>query len=162
MAPAGMTRNEGAPAMKGHVTAGTCVEAEKARYEGQSTVSAPKEIVNVLFIIDQLCALGGAERVLLRIVQGLPRDRFAPRVVTFKINEELRLAESMSCPLHVYPLKKTYDWEALEAARQIRQMVRSVNVRITHTFHETADLWGGMIAKMSGCPILVSSRRDMG
>jgi glycosyltransferase involved in cell wall biosynthesis len=36
------------------------------------------------------------------------------------------------------------------------------NVRITHTFHETSDLWGGIVAKMSGCPILISSRRDMG
>ena len=128
----------------------------------EASISSRMDAVGVLFIIDQLCELGGAERVLLRMIRQLPRSRYSPIVVTFKIDESLGIAEAISCPLYVYPLHRTYDWKALRVARQIHHLVRSRNIRITHTFHETSDLWGGMVAKMSGCPILISSRRDMG
>jgi glycosyltransferase involved in cell wall biosynthesis len=118
--------------------------------------------VNVLFIIDQLCELGGAERILLRTVEHLPQYGFKPTVVTFAIDDQLGIRQSIGCPLNVLPLRRTYDFTALRAANNIRRLIRSQNIQITHTFHETSDLWGGMIAKMSGCPVLVSSRRDMG
>lgn len=118
--------------------------------------------IPVLFITDQLCALGGAEKVLLRMIDSLPRERYAPMLVTFKIDQSLGIADSVSCPLHVYPLRRTYDWQALQVARKLRRLIRDNRVQITHTFHETSDLWAGPIAKMSGCPILISSRRDMG
>ena len=38
---------------------------------------AQSEIVEVLFIIDQLCEMGGAERVLLRMI-----DRYSNRAMT--------------------------------------------------------------------------------
>lgn len=123
---------------------------------------ASRDATAVLFIIDQLCELGGAEKVLLRMVDRLPRERYSPRVITFKIDETLGIRESISCPLDVFPLRRTYDRNALRVARSIREIVRKHQVWITHTFHETSDLWGGPIAKMSGCPILISSRRDMG
>ena len=123
---------------------------------------SPEDIPGVLYIIDQLCALGGAERVLLRILEHLPREKYSPHVVTFQINASLGLEKVLPCPLHVYPLRRTHGWAALGVARKIHQLVRSHNIRITHTFHATSDLWAGMIARMSGCPILISSRRDMG
>ena len=124
--------------------------------------TAPAEIVEVLFIIDQLCEMGGAERVLLRMIERLPRKRFSPRLITFKIDENCGFRELITCPLEVYTLQRTYDWTALQVARRIAGIVRSRKVRITHTFHETSDLWAGVIAKLSGCPVLISSRRDMG
>ena len=120
------------------------------------------EVIAVLFIIDQLCALGGAEKVLLRMIDRLPRERYAPMLVTFQIDHSLGIADSVSCPLYVYPLRSTYDWQALRVARKLRCLIRNNRVQITHTFHETSDLWAGTIAKLSGCPILISSRRDMG
>jgi glycosyltransferase involved in cell wall biosynthesis len=116
--------------------------------------------VNILFITDKVCEPGGAEKVLLRTLERLPRDCFAPRLVTFDV--EPSLTAQVSCPLHVLSLRRTYDHTGLAVARQIRRLVRSYNIQITHTFHETSDLWAGPIAKLSGCPILISSRRDMG
>jgi glycosyltransferase involved in cell wall biosynthesis len=40
--------------------------------------------------------------------------------------------------------------------------MRSTEVDIVHTFFETSNTWGAMVAKLSGIPVLVSSRRDMG
>jgi len=118
--------------------------------------------VHVLFIIDELCEMGGAERVLFKIVRHLPSDQFRCSILTFRVNPEAAALKEISCPVHVLPLKKTYDWNALKVAGQIRKFIRQEKVSIVHTFFETSDLWAGPIARLSGCPVLVSSRRDLG
>ncbi|HWC00683.1 MAG TPA: glycosyltransferase [Bryobacteraceae bacterium] len=118
--------------------------------------------VHVLFIMDQICQMGGAERVLLNMIRLLPKDRFRCSAVTFKIDPSLGVFDEFPCPLTVLPLKRTYDATAARVAWKLRSLIRTGNVQIVHTFFETSDLWGGLIAKLSGCPILISSRRDMG
>lgn len=118
--------------------------------------------VHVLFIMDQICQMGGAERIMLNMIRLLPKDRFRSSVVTFKIDPKLDIFNNFPCPLRVLPLTRTYDATALRVAWQLRTLIRTQHVRIAHTFFETSDLWGGFIAKLSGCPVLVSSRRDMG
>jgi glycosyltransferase involved in cell wall biosynthesis len=117
---------------------------------------------HILFVIDELCEMGGAERVLLNMIRLLPRERFRCSLVTFNTEPSLGIFESFPCPWHLYPLRRTYDWNALRVAAQIRRLIHSEHVSIVHTFFETSDLWGGLVAKLSGCPILISSRRDMG
>jgi L-malate glycosyltransferase len=118
--------------------------------------------IHVLFMIDQLCEPGGAERVLLSTIRLLPRDRFRCSLMTFKIDTSSTLFRSLPCPHFIFPIRRTYDWNALKAARQVRNFIRREDVQIVHTFHETSDLWGGLITRMRGGPSLVSSRRDMG
>src|SRR5215469_3729727 len=99
--------------------------------------------VHVLFIIDELCEMGGAERVLFKIVRHLPSDQFRCSILTFRVNPEAAALKEISCPVHVLPLKKTYDWNALKVAGQIRKFIRQEKVSIVHTFFETSDLWAG-------------------
>lgn len=122
----------------------------------------PNPRVHVLFIIDELCEMGGAERMLLKTVRLLPADRFRCSILTFRVNRNAEALKDIPCPLHVLPLKKTYDWNALKVAKQIRRIVQQEQVSIVHTFFETSDLWAGPIARLSGCPVLISSRRDLG
>jgi glycosyltransferase involved in cell wall biosynthesis len=62
----------------------------------------------------------------------------------------------------VLPLERTYGRKALGAALQLRRMIANERIVLTQTFFETSDLWAGPLAKLSGCPVLVSSRRDLG
>jgi len=117
---------------------------------------------NILFMMDQLCTAGGAERMLFKMIEGLSARDFSCRLVTFKCDPEVELFRRPPCPLFVFPLRRTYDLNALAVARKIREMIRLCRIDIVHTFHETSDLWGGMVARISGCPVLISSRRDMG
>jgi len=117
---------------------------------------------HVLFVIDQLCETGGAERAILQTIRLLPKARFRVSLITFRIDEKLQLFRNLPCPHFVYPLRRTYDWNALRVARKIRRFIREEKVDIVHTFHETADLWGGLVSQMKDGPALVSSRRDMG
>lgn len=100
--------------------------------------------------------------MLLNTIRWLPKDRFRCSLVTFKMDRDLELFQSLPCPCFVHPLRRTYDLGALQAFLAIRRFLTDEGVRIVHTFHETSDLWAGMIAKTRRSTLLVSSRRDMG
>ena len=117
---------------------------------------------HVLYVIDELCQLGGAERVLLEIVRRLPPDRFRSSIVVFKINPELDAIRNLPSLVHVLPMRRTYDLNAVKSAIRLRHLIRRQRISVVHTFFETSDLWGGLVARLSGCPVLISSRRDMG
>lgn len=119
-------------------------------------------VPHILFIIDELCEMGGAERVLLKMVRLLPRRLFRCSLITFKVDDSIEELKHISCPLYVLNLKKTYDRNALAVASQIHAFVKREHVSVVHTFFETSDLWGGMVSRLSGVPVLVSSRRDLG
>jgi glycosyltransferase involved in cell wall biosynthesis len=127
---------------------------------GQPTLSKDSRH-HILFIIDELCEIGGAERVLFKMIRSLPSEQFRCSLFTFRINQEADVTR-IGCPVYVLPLTRTYNWNGLKVARQIRSFVQREKVSIVHTFFETSDLWAGPIAKLSGCPVLVSSRRDLG
>ena len=129
----------------------------------ESNVFAPREgLTHVLFLIDQLCVAGGAERAMLQTIRLLPADRFRSTLITFKMDESVKLFRSLPCQHYVLPLGRTYDWNALRIARIIRKFIREERVDIVHTFHETSDLWGGLVSRVKNAPALISSRRDMG
>jgi L-malate glycosyltransferase len=134
--------------------------------------NAAERPTHVLFLIDMLRGLdfrggvakglSGIEAVLLRVIRLMPREQYRFSVVTLSAGQNLAGIEQFPCPLHVLPLKRTYDLNAFKMAVKLRRLIRSQEVNIVHTFFESADIWGGLVAKLSGCPILVSSRRDMG
>jgi glycosyltransferase involved in cell wall biosynthesis len=125
-----------------------------------SSASAPA--VHVLFLIDQLCGTGGAETALLNTVRWLPRERFRSTVMAFKLDPSFALLKEFPCPVKVIPLRRTYDWNAVRMGLQLSRFIRGEKVEIVHTFFASADLWGGLVAKLSRRPVIISSRRDMG
>lgn len=106
--------------------------------------------------------MGGAERALLNTARLLPRGRFQCAIGAFHVEDVASWAKEAQCPVHVFPLARTYNWNAFRQAVRINRLIRRWDVSIVHTFFETSDLFGGLVAKVSGCPILISSRRDMG
>src|SRR5215472_15907198 len=117
---------------------------------------------HVLFLIDQLCGRGGGESALLNTVCSLPK-RFRCTVITFRLDPNLAMLAEFPCIIRVLPLRSSYDWNAMRMAMRLRRYIQHEQVDIVHTFFPSADLWGGMISKLTRRrPILVSSRRDMG
>jgi len=118
----------------------------------------------VTYMIDHLYNVdGGGEQALLRIIRHLPRNRFQPSVVTFAVKPRtVEILRELDCPLSVFPIRHTYDWDGLNTALRIRGFFRAERPDIVHTFFESSNTWGGLITKLSFGPLLVSSRRDMG
>jgi glycosyltransferase involved in cell wall biosynthesis len=121
---------------------------------------------HVLYLVDTFYGgLAGAEGTLMRIGRLLPKDRYRCSLATFSTDApfaKLDPSSPLPFPVHVFPLRRTYGWGALKVARQLRSLIRSERVSIVHTFFETSDLWGGLVAKLSGCRVLISGRRDLG
>lgn len=138
--------------------------AENSATSKENKITASRGPRHVLFLIDRFPErMGGAEGTLWRATRLLPKDRYRCSVATFAIDPRFGDVRSLfGCPFYVFPLKRTYDWNAFRAALRIANLIRRERVSIVHTFFSTSDLWGGVIAKLSGCPILISSRRDMG
>src|SRR5712692_6890077 len=63
--------------------------------------------------------------------------------------------------VHVFPLRRVYGLTGFRAAWRLRRLIRSEKIDIVQTYFETSNLWGGLVAKLSGA-LLLSSRRDMG
>ncbi len=119
-----------------------------------------KRVIRVLYVIDQLKHLGGAERSLLRLLRGLPRDRFSPSVLTFDFNPEA--FPGMPCPVLVYPIRRIYGWNGIRYGARFAKLLRAEQIDIVHTFFESSDLWAAPLARLFGNVVLLSSRRDMG
>lgn len=116
---------------------------------------------HVLFLIDQLHSTGGgAEGAIQKLCRFLPPDRFRCSVATFKALRDIQ--KHFPCPVHVFPLQRIYGWTALHQGLKLRRLLRSERVEIVHTFFAGSDIWGAIVATLSGCPVLISSRRDMG
>ena len=75
--------------------------------------------VHILFLMDELTEMGGAERVMLNIIRSLPRDRFDCSVLTFKIDPRLEVFSDFPCPLHIFPMRRSYDVNALKMAGKL-------------------------------------------
>lgn len=127
--------------------------------EEAQTHAAPR---HVLYIMDRLPhTLGGGENVLLKMISLLPKERFRCSILTFDLEQGSAFSE-LAYPVHVFPMKKTYDWNAFRMAMRLRKFIRSEGVDIVHTFFESSDIWGGSVAKLLTRARLISSRRDMG
>ncbi len=114
---------------------------------------------HILFLIDHLMARGGGEGNLLKVVQLLPPELVRCSVATFRIDPEIH--KGITVPVHLFPWRRVYHLSALKAAGALRALIRREHVDIVQTYFETSNLWGGLIAKLSGA-LLLSSRRDMG
>jgi glycosyltransferase involved in cell wall biosynthesis len=123
------------------------------------TLSKAERVPHVLFLIDHLLARGGGEGNLLKVVQLMPPDRVRCSIATLKIKPAIQ--ESISVPVYVFPLRRVYGFSGFRAAWRLRRLIRREKIDIVQTYFETANLWGGLVAKLSGA-LLLSSRRDMG
>ncbi len=121
-----------------------------------------QNLPHVLLIVDQMPkALGGGERVALRIAEELPAYGYRASILTFGAALESAALQSPPCPVYLLPLTRTYDLQALRAARELRRFIARERVCLVQTFFESSDLWGGLVAKSAGAK-LIWSRRDMG
>jgi len=121
----------------------------------------PSRIINVLYVVDQLSVLGGGERSMIRMIEA-HSHRFQCRVLTFRENIHPEVRNRLSVPIHVIPLVRSYSIKGLIAACSLRKFIQSEHIDIVHTFFETSDLFAGIVARLAGIKVLISSRRDMG
>lgn len=117
--------------------------------------TAPARIV---FVTTTL-STGGAELMLLKLLQHLDRSQFEPSVVSLKTHGEVgpRL-EALNIPVLALNLRPGFPnpLKLLKLALFLRQ----TRPALVQTWMYHADLLGGLAAKLAGCPKVVWSIRN--
>lgn len=132
---------------------------------GTAAVRQPKRSPvtgKVLFLIDNLLEMGGAEGALSKIVGRLPALGFPCSIATFHLRRDPEYLPSFPCPVREFPLSRTISMQGIRTAFDLRKFVRQERFDIIHTMFPTSDLWGGPVAQFGSDTLLVSGRRDLG
>jgi len=118
---------------------------------------------HVLLVVDQFPkALGGGERIALKLASLLPKYGYRASILTFRADPETAALNSPPCPIYLLPLEKTYDLRAMQAALHLGRFLKQQQVQVVQTFFESSDIWAGFVTKAMSRAKLIWSRRDMG
>ncbi len=128
-----------------------------------SEILTPGGAKHILLVVDQLAkALGGGERIVLKMAALLPAYGYRASILTFAAEEQSVALIDPPCPIYLLPLKRTYDLQAMLGALALRRFLKEQRVALVHTCFESSDLWAGGMTKLLSKAKLVWNRRDMG
>ena len=131
--------------------------------ESSTLDPASNTLPHVLLVVDQFPkALGGGERIVLKLASLLPKYGYRASILTFKVHPETTALDSPPCPVYLLPLERTYDLKAMRAALHLRSFLKQHQVQVVQTFFESSDIWAGFVTKAMSQAKLIWSRRDMG
>ena len=116
----------------------------------------------VLFITDPFYRMAGSERNLFELATRLNSDKFIPIVFALSGGKILNDLSKRGVEVKNLRLKKIYSFKGIWEGIKLLKFIKERNIKIVVTYHESSDFWGGIIAKISRVPIIISSRRDMG
>lgn len=116
---------------------------------------------SVLFLIDQLTELGGAERMMFALARSLKDMGYQTTIVTLREAPSPE-AYTFCDELIVCPTRSCLSRQGLHTLRQIGKIIRERNVCLVQTYFESADLFGAIASRLAGVQTICSSRRDMG
>jgi len=122
------------------------------------------ERIEILFIIDYFHCTGGTEKHLAQLVAGLPANEFSCSIVVFDLgaNPLLDDLRRHGVPIISLPVKREYVPNAVLQGWRLARLIRRNRYTIVQTMHQKADTYGALIAWLTGCRRLVSSKRDTG
>ncbi len=115
--------------------------------------------IPIVYIIVEL-DIGGAQQVLLRLLQGIDRQRFSPRVACF-YNGKAAIAQAiikMDIPVHDLRMNSPI---GIGGLARLYHLLRNTSPVILHTWMFHANLSGRIIGRMAGVPVIITSRRNM-
>jgi len=117
--------------------------------------------LTVMFLIDVFAKMGGAERNLCLLANGLRERGHKVIICCLKggdLSEEMRIDGFCVLDLN---LTRIYDLRGLKTLFKLVKFARRTEVSAIVSYHESSDYLGLLVAILAKVPI-VSSRRDMG
>jgi len=124
----------------------------------------PDNKIKILVLIDYLYGFGGSERNILQIITHSNHDKFSFLVCPLESDDSHITQEMKRNGAKVFPLqvKRIYGLSGLRQAFRLRKILKDNEVDIVQTIHFASEVYGTLVAKWSGVPAIISSRRDMG
>jgi glycosyltransferase involved in cell wall biosynthesis len=118
--------------------------------------------IRILFLIDYWGLPGGTERHLAYLLKNLDRSVFECRVVIFNYLPNVLTDEAMASGIDVQPIPvdRYYTPKAFRQATVLRKYIRKHDIDIVQSFHFKSDVYGAIVARLSGVRHFVASKRD--
>ena len=109
-------------------------------------------------------SIGGAEKQLYLLTKSLNPALFKPVVVQLGPNDCLPQAnvKIQTLELFHFPTRKIYNFEGIRQLLRLCRLLKEKKVDIIHTFFEKSEVMGWLASRLTGIPIWITSRRDLG
>ncbi len=114
--------------------------------------------MKILWITTSL-STGGAEMMLLKLLQHLDRDRFQHCVISLKDKGEIG-AQIEALGIPVFALRMHFGLSTLQSFFRLVNYLRAAQPDLVQTWMYHADLLGGLAGKMAGCKNMVWGIRN--
>lgn len=118
------------------------------KHDGNYYSGTCKGCLRIVLIITNL-STGGAELMLLRLMQNLDRRRFAPYVISLGMKDTVGLQiEAIGIPVTALEMRPGVSsiWKLIQLIMKLRELKPDV----VHTWMYHADLLGGLASRIAG------------
>lgn len=104
-------------------------------------------------------ATGGAEMMLLKLLQNIDRSRFTPTVVSLVgLGEIGPRIQALGIPVHALGMSRSMPNPL--AMLKLVKLLRQLQPDVVHTWMYHADLLGGLAARLAGCDRVIWAIRQ--
>ncbi len=118
--------------------------------------------IKILYVISLLGKKGGAEKNLCDLVENIDKKRFTPYVISLVGGELANDLKEKGYYSETFNLHSVLSLDALKKGARLYRFLRDEGIQVVVSYHHDADIWSGVIAKLAGVPVVISSRRDLG
>lgn len=126
-----------------------------------TTSEAAGEPIRLLKFLAYL-AIGGTERQVLNIRQGLDASRFNVHLGCFGFFDE-QLAEDLSgTPIEVYKVRNLYGVGTIKECLRFASYLKQNQIDIVHAYNFYANVFAVPAARLARVPVVLASIRDTG
>jgi glycosyltransferase involved in cell wall biosynthesis len=119
--------------------------------------------IKILFLLDSLYGIGGTEKHLFDVATRLDKNRFQCIVCPIRFEQEY-VDDFRAAGIRVIliPFERVYGYAAMKQAARLYHILKEEQVDVFQSFNIDSDIYGGIIAKCAGVPVIISGRRDLG
>jgi len=129
---------------------------------GRSGGLAATERIRLLKFVS-VFAVGGTERQVVTMAEGLDRARFELHLACFRRSGELLKQLTVAPPRVVeYHIRNLYGERSVRERLRFAAYIRQSRIRIVHTYGFYANVFAIPAAKLGRVPVTVASIRDTG
>ena len=119
-------------------------------------------MINIVFIIDRMWgSTGGTEGQLLKLLEQLDKHKYKPFLICLYNTDWLK-QQSLPYPIIILNLKRLLSLKFVISIIKFYKINKIYKFDIVQTFFRDANIFVTVAAKFAGCPVIISSRRNIG
>jgi glycosyltransferase involved in cell wall biosynthesis len=111
--------------------------------------------LRILFLIDHILGRGGAERAAAALAMYLPRDRFDVWMCSTRETDPVALAALAECGVRHVAIDRRSKWDVHRLSALV-SLIRRERFDILHAHMFGSNLWGTVIGRACGVPVLIA------